>query len=260
MKRLKSQRMIRSLATMFQSLMLLTSVHVYASEDASIDAHSQQIESVLDKLEKRMMDQEGTPYTYGEVEGISKERTKPVDEKQSKPITQNKPIIGKPIENRTLDEIDRKIQQQDAGLEKLETSTRLMRENLLDQSTTDNQVTIEVKLTDPKNTALQSLVVRVDGSLVFNQTASSAMWIPEDIVPIYKGPMQPGAHTIKVDATLVRIEKNGLPLLGWAPQSISKQFSFEIKTGKHSSNLSVDLETTENKSGKAVATLRELIQ
>jgi hypothetical protein len=221
------------------------------------DSHSQKIESVLDRLESKYLDKEAAPLTYDDSEKSKKALDAPPVE--TKTITPREPIIGKTPNQSALNNIQAKIKEHESQIDILEADARKMKSELIEGSVIDNMISIEAKLKDHKTSGIQALTAKVDGSLLFNQTDPAGMWIPASSIPIYHGPMQPGEHTIEVTAVLTKVQPAGLPLAGWTPQQVTKAFKVHVPDGKAAKIFTVELSTTDQKSGKAHAEIKDVL-
>jgi hypothetical protein len=219
------------------------------------DVQSEKVESILDKLETKFLDREAAPLTYEESKQPSKSAgAKPIETLQ---INERKPIEGKTPNQKILQEIQAKISTYDTQVDLLEADSRKSKSDLIDQSNTNNSVHLEAKLSSAKTAVLQSLTVRIDGSLIFNQSDAAGMWIPTSAISLYQGPVQPGEHTVDVEAVLSRVNESGIPVSGWVSQRVAKKFSFEIPAGSVAKKISIVLDAGEGRSTKATAQLIE---
>lgn len=233
--------------------MLTTEAFVFAATSET-DQQSTRIESVLDKLEARYLDRESAPLTYDEQR--AKAMTPPGKPAESITV-KREPITGKTPNQKILSEIQSKINEYENQIDSLEADARKMKSQVIQGSTTDNLITIEAKLKNAKTAGIQALTAKVDGSLLFNQVDPAGMWMPSSTVSIYHGPMQPGDHTIELTAVLTKTNSNGLAVAGWTPQQVQRSFKISLPDGKVRKHIVIELDTSSEQSGKAVAKLTE---
>lgn len=222
------------------------------------DKQSDKIESVLDKLENRYLDREAGPLTFDEQAKTPGAEKKPVEVLE---IKSKSPIEAQTPNGRVLKDIQGKITEYDNQLDALEADARKLKANLVEGSSTDNQVHVDVTLKEPKTASLRTLTAKIDGSTLFNQNDPSGMWIPAKSIAIYQGPMQPGSHRIEVTAVVTRTNASGLALAGWNQQQLVQSFTFDVPEGKVRKVVTVELTPGSEKTQKASAKLnQELIE
>lgn len=241
--------------TIFTVIFAISSEVFGASKASDTDQQSQKIESVLDKLESKFLDRENAPLTYDETRA---QAMKPAEKSvKSIEISPKQPITGKTPNQNMLKEIQAKINEYENQVDSLEADSRKMKSQVIQGSTTDNLITIEAKLKNAKTSSLQAMTAKVDGSLMFNQVDPAGMWIPSSTITIYHGPMQPGDHKIEITAVLARTNEQGIAVAGWTPQQVKQSFTVSLPEGKVRKHMIVELDTSKDQSGKAVANLME---
>ncbi|MCX6126853.1 MAG: hypothetical protein NTV34_19185, partial [Proteobacteria bacterium] len=144
--------------------------------DADTDKQSDKMDSVLDKLESRFLDKEASPLTYDEQR--TKAMTPSGKPTESIKINKKEPIIGQTPNHKILNEIQLKLNEYENQVDALEADARRFKGQVIQNSTTDNYVTIEAKLKDSKTSNLRAFTSKIDGSLTFNQVDPAGMWMP----------------------------------------------------------------------------------
>ena len=229
-----------------------------AVTSANADTQSDKIESVLDKLENRYLDREAGPLTFEEQAKTPGTEKKPVEVLE---IKAKDPIEAQTPNGKVLKDIQGKITEYDNQLDTLEADARKLKSNLVEGSSTDNQVNVDVTLKDPKTASLRTLTAKIDGSTLFNQSEPSGMWIPAKSIAIYQGPMQPGSHRVEITAVVTRTNSSGLAVAGWNQQQIVQSFLFDVPEGKVRKAVTVELSPGSEKAQKATAKLnQELVE
>jgi len=219
------------------------------------DKQSQKVESILDQLETKYLDRESIPLTYDE------ERTKimapPSKTKETLNVTKTEPIVGQTPNQKMLGEIQNKLNEYDNEVDTLEADARRFKVRAIQAANSDNVVVIEARLKDQKRSSLRNLSSRIDGSLTFSQMSHTGIWIPTASLTLYNGPMQPGEHTIEINAVVDKTSSEGLAISGWTPMSINQTFTFKIEPGKQRKHFWVEFDTPESSDGKPVVKLAE---
>lgn len=230
---------------------------VVSAVTGNTDKQADKIESVLDKLESRYLDRESGPLTYEEQNKAAANDKKPAEIMEIKPKS---PIQAETPNGRILKDIQGKITEYDNQLDSLEADARKLKAGLIEGSTIDNQVTVDVRLKNPKTASMRTLTAKIDGSTLFNQNDPAGMWIPAKSIAIYQGPMQPGAHRLEVTAVVTRTNADGLALSGWNQQQVIQSFTFDVPEGKVRKTVAVEIEVGNAKDEKATAKLDETQQ
>jgi hypothetical protein len=227
-------------------------------ETSQADAQSQKIESVLDRLESKFLDREAAPLTFDEQKTEpAKGKVKNQDAKEIVTVPKREPIEAATPNQKILKDIQEKINEYESQLDSLETDTRKTKHNMIETSVSSHALVLDARLKDSKKSTLQSLTVRLDGSLVYNQVDTAGVWIPTAVIELYHGPVQPGEHKVDVTAVLTRANEQGIPVAGWTPQQVTKSFRFEVGQGRVEKQVTIQLDTTGERAGKALAELME---
>ena len=226
---------------------------------AEATEQSKSLESVLDKLEHRLLDRESQPLTYDE----KKAEARPADIRAQKEpasaieIKNDAPIGAQTPNSKALNQIQKKINEYDSEIDILESETRKLRTDVVEASAVDNAVTLEVKLKDPGQSTLRTLTARLDGSLIFNQTDPAGIWIPGKSVTVFQGPTQPGEHRIDITATTMNTNRDGLPVQNWQQKLIKETFTVTVPDGKQRRSWTIEFDASEAEGSKNVAKLIE---
>ena len=224
------------------------------------DKSSEKLDSVLDKLEQRLIDREADPLTQSE-ENAAK---KPKSDKQSgkNPTQKYAPKAAAKVSGQTpaaknIKEIQSKINEYDNRIEILESDLRRLRSSIYDASVTDNQVMLEVKSNDGSNFIIKTLTARLDGSTLYDQSEASGLWMPSRSIPLFFGPLKPGDHQLEVVATIAPAASSGLESPTWKNKSLQQSFNFAIPDGKARKHLSIEITDQGTDGTRPVAKLTE---
>jgi hypothetical protein len=228
-----------------------------AANDTS-DAAAKKVESVLDKLEKRLIDREGSPLT--DEEDLSRATLKPAKGKAPTATYNAKnpaQIKGQTPSGKNLKEVQLKINDYDNKIEALESDLRKLRAGIYEGSATDNQIMLDVRTAKDSKFIIRTLATRLDGNTLFNQTDPAGLWMPSKEIPMFFGPLQPGEHRIDITATIAPLTIDGLELPTWKHKSIQQSFSFTVGDGKIRKEISIEIEAPKNDGAQPTAKLTE---
>jgi len=224
------------------------------------DKSSEKLDSVLDKLEKQLIDREADPLTQSEDNAAKNQK---FDKKSGKNPTQKyapkaaAKVSGQTPAAKNIKEIQSKINEYDNRIEILESDLRRLRSSIYDTSVTDNQVMLEVKSNDGTNFIIKTLTARLDGSTLYDQSEASGLWMPSRSIPLFFGPLKPGDHQLEVVATIAPAGSSGLESPTWKNKSLQQSFNFAIPDGKARKHLSIEITDQGNDGTRPVAKLTE---
>ena len=230
----------------------------FALSAGTADVQSRKIENVLDKLEKRLIDREGSPFT--EEEDLSLKKPKSAKESPVKETYQPKSpgkIKGSTPSGKNLMEIQKKINEYDSRIEILESDLRRLRAGVYEGSVTDNQVMLNVKTSNDAKYIIRTLTTRLDGNTLYNQLDPAGLWMPTREIPIFYGPLQPGEHRVDLTATIAPVTPEGLELPTWQHKSVQQSFSFNIPDGKIRKSLIIEISEPKSAGSHPIAKLTE---
>lgn len=224
------------------------------------DKSSEKLDSVLEKLEKRLIDREADPLTQSE-ENDTKNQ-KPDKQSDKNPTQKYAPKAAAKVSAQTpaaknIKEIQSKINEYDNRIEILESDLRRLRSSIYDASVTDNQVMLEVKSNDSSNFIIKTLTARLDGSTLYDQSEGSGLWMPSRSIPLFFGPLKPGDHQLEILATIAPAASSGVESPTWKNKSLQQSLSFAIPDGKSRKHLSIEITDQGNDGSKPVAKLTE---
>lgn len=224
----------------------------------STDAHAKQIESVLDRLEKRLIDKESSPLTQEENERAAVEESSNPNKKQPEQRYVPKAaasIKGQTQSGKNIMELQKKLNEYDNRIEILESDMRRVRSNLNDAAVTDNVVSLQIK-TDPKRpVTLKTLAAQLDGNTLYSQIDPAGLWIPSKMISLFYGPLKPGAHKLDITTTLATSPEDAASASTWKQKALTQSFEFNIPEGKQRKSITVEIGQSPNGDGSPVAVL-----
>lgn len=242
----------------FLAALLLCSIQAFGKdEDLS------NVNSVLDRLEKRLLDQEADGLTFDE--RSSKDATpakRPRKDSGFDINTELKFEKGEKIEGDTpnrqeLSVISDAIKSIENQADQLASSIQKTKQTIIDDASINNFIAIEAALAETDAAAIKSLNIKLDGYAVYELQEASGLWLPSKSIPLFSGPMQPGTHKIELEARLVIRENAGLPLNSDVLKIVSKTFDIAVPVGTKKSRYVISITPPGKDSDKADATMKE---
>ncbi len=221
------------------------------------EAAANRVDSVLDRLEKRLLDEESEVLTFGERELPPPSK----DEEQAaqKIKMPKKTVEAEAEETARLRELASAVSQLETQIEQLAADTSKTRQRIMEEARVDNFVSIEARLTTESLASIRSMRVRLDGYDVYEVSDEAGLWLPSSKIPVYNGPLQPGSHRLDVEVRLVLKQREGLPLNSDVFRMVSQSFELKIPDGKIRSRYLVNIAAPKDGSDKATATLETIV-
>jgi hypothetical protein len=243
---------------------LLAALAAHAVLGASTPALAQSedrlksVDSILDRLESRLLDQESDGLTFGE-------KLPPPD--TGAPATRYKfdgkggagKVEAKTDEQTELRAIATMIDELEGQVDQLASSVQKTKQSILDEAGIDNFIAVEARLTEADAAALTALTIRLDGFDVYAVQDASGLWLPARMIPLYAGPLQPGRHRIDLEARLAMKHDAALPLNGDVYRFVNKSFDITVPGGTVNTRYVISILPPAKLDGAADATIKEAI-
>jgi len=215
----------------------------------------EKVDSVLDRLEKRIIEEEGAGLTFGE-----KSLTGSDDEGNGAKIKiKGSParVSGELPEAKKLRDIASGIAQLESEIDQLSSEVQRTRQKIMEEARVDNMVLIETLISGKDTASLKMLRVKLDGYVIYSVSEESGLWLPAKSVPLYSGPLQPGSHRLDFEARIAVKESTSLPLNSDVSRFVSQSFDLRIPDGRQTTKYTVTIDPDTNSAGKASAKIDE---
>ncbi len=218
-----------------------------------------QVDSVLDRLEKRLLDDESEGLTFDE-------RNRPAGRSEPAAPPTKKLKFGKAriesggsSEQTMIKNITTAVSELESQIDLLATNVQKTKQSVLDEASIDNHIDVEAVLSDTDAAAIKSLKIKLDGYPLYELDDTSGLWLPSKSVPLYSGPLQPGTHRLDLEARLVVRGKESLPVNGNVYRFVNKTFQLAVPGGTTSSRYVITITTPTKIEETADATIKEII-
>ena len=234
--------------------LIVLAPHARAQDEAAT-----RVDSVLDRLERRLLDQESDGLTVGEktqapfgaTNGDTDGPASQINIKKKTKIEATTP------QRDAMKDLGQAIAALDAEVDQYASGIQKTKQAILDEAHIDNFITVDAKLTDTDVAAITTLTVRVDGFAVYELKESSGLWLPSNMVPLYAGPLKPGNHRIDLEARIVMKPKKALPMNGDVYRFVNKSFDLSIPGGAKTAKYTISIFPPEKLDGTADAVIKE---
>ncbi len=245
----------------FATVLILAPANQIIARQDNTDAHAKRIESVLDRLEKRLIDKESSPLTTEENDRIAADAKSSVNASQQAdqkyvPKAPAK-IKGQTQAGRNLQELQKKINEYDSRIEILESDMRKLSSTTQDNGTTDNVVSLQIKTDSERPVVMKTLAATLDGQTLYSQIDPAGLWIPSKIISLFYGPLKPGSHRLEITSTVSTTTDEATAAGSWKQKALSQTFEFTVPEGKQRKSITVEIGQSANGGGTPTATMFE---
>ncbi len=230
--------------------LLLGIVLVTLGAAAAAAEKSKSVDSILDRLEKRLMDEERGVMDMGDEAGASMQKA---DEIITTYEGKGQVIQAVPQRSRPLADVEEAVDQLVRDVDQLGSDVQSHRQKILEAARIDNVVEILVAPDDAKKTSLRTIDVEIDGVNVYRISQDAGLWLTQKSIPVYLGPMKPGAHELSFTARVARKSGEKLTYDASGYGTVNQKFAFKIPDGKSKKRFVVKVAAPDkgNETGKA---------
>lgn len=236
------------------SLIALSSAFIL-SDGAKAQKDLEKVDSVLDRLEKRILEEEGEGLTFGEKSLGSKDDDRPTIKIKMK--GEGGKTLGELPEAKQMREIASGISELEVQIDQLTADVQRTRQKILEEARVDNIVLIETNIKGADTASLKMLRAKLDGYVVYGVSEEGGLWIPARSAPLFSGPLQPGSHRLDIEARIAIRESANMPLNTDVSRYISQSFELRIPDGKQTTKYTVVIDPSTDGTGRATAKLEE---
>jgi hypothetical protein len=248
----------------FLTIFVVTSLVVVSTSAFGADAKNSesrvgQVDTILDRLEKRLLDQEADGMTFGDRRSELNFLRQPLEGKVKKYQFKGGKIESKAPEKDRLKAIEVLVSDLERQVDALAAKVQKTKQSVIDDATLGNNIVVDAELEGVDKATIKSMRVRLDGYELYSVSDASGLWLPAKILPIYSGPLQPGSHRIDLEVRLMLRSNPDLPLNTDVYRLLSKSFSMTVGGGATQSRFVIDIKAPETMDAAADANLKEII-
>lgn len=212
---------------------LLFTFSAFGIDDKKLD----QVESILDRLERQLMERERRNL-FPDI-GSSNKQSKPAADQriviEPTTISGNLPDQGALNEfSKTVDQIEDELASLGGELENLKQKIRRGTQN-------DSLIEISALIPNPDQVSIREFEVRLDGFPIYQLNRSGGLWMPRKQIPIFAGPLAPGKHDLEFYARVVKKISEDLPVDTSIFHLYQQKFQFEVEEGTNKKGFRITL-------------------
>ena len=213
---------------------------------------NKQTETILDRLERRLLEQERKALSFGNTDLTNRKEPKTKFSYKGQDIPQNSVLV------QDLSKLSKAVSELEQHVEFLAGEVQSVKQKILQDTSIDNTVQIDTVLTNPSKFAFRTISIMIDEHNIFSQNASSGLWNPTGSIPIFIGPMSPGKHQIRIKARLVGKTMTDLPLENGRFVFINEVYDFKVPVGHVYKKWTINISSPESVTSSAKVVMKEV--
>ncbi len=225
----------------------LSSLPGLTSAALAKDSNTIEVESILDRLEKKLTDNESGGLTFNEkMEPATKDGKMPKPSASYSFQHDEAGRAGKTGASGPIDDsetIIKGLSDAVAGLEtqveRLHADVQKARLKVIEDARVDNFVQMDAEFRGIDKATLRSLVVKIDGVEVYRAADAGGLWMPSSKLPLFAGPVPPGSHKLSIDAAVMVREGGNVPVSADVTRRMEKEFEFSMPDGKERRTINI---------------------
>ncbi|HYX33675.1 MAG TPA: hypothetical protein VE954_11215 [Oligoflexus sp.] len=166
-------------------------------------------ENVLDRLERKLMEQEAaTLRITAPPVSSSKSRKGPV-QRFDMPAS----VMAAPLPHEAgFDSIAKDLRELEQDADELSGQVEKLKADFLTMADKGNFVEIKLVIEDPNAMVVRSMGLTINKHPVYETQDREGQWLPAPEVLLYAGPLEPGTHELNLKGRIVRRYENNVPL------------------------------------------------
>ncbi|WP_141731116.1 hypothetical protein [Oligoflexus tunisiensis] len=176
---------------------------------ASSPKHRESTESVLDRLERKLMEQEAaTLRITAPPVSRPKKSKEPVQRIEMPASVMAAPLPLEP----GFDAIAKDLRELEQDADELSGQVEKLKSDFLAMADKGNFVEIKLVIEDPNAMVVRSMALTIDTHPVYETQDHEGQWMPGPEILLYAGPMEPGTHELNLKGRIVRRHEGNVPL------------------------------------------------
>lgn len=176
---------------------------------ASAPKRSESTENILDRLERKLMEQEAATLRITAPPVSANKTGKAPAQRFDMPAS----VMAAPLPHEAgFDGIAKELRELEQDADELSGQVEKLKADFLAMADKGNFVEIKLVIEDPNAMVLRSMALTVDKHPVYETQDREGQWIPGPEVLLYAGPMEPGTHELNLKGRIVRRYESNVPL------------------------------------------------
>lgn len=176
---------------------------------ASAPKRSESTESILDRLERKLMEQEAATLRITAPPVSASKNNKAPVQRFDMPAS----VMAAPLPHEAgFDSIAKDLRELEQDADELSGQVEKLKADFLAMADKGNFVEIKLVIEDPNAMVVRTIALTIDKHPVYETQDREGQWIPGPEVLLYAGPMEPGTHELNLKGRIVRRYESNVPL------------------------------------------------
>lgn len=176
---------------------------------ASAPKRSASTENILDRLERKLMEQEAATLRITAPPQSANKNSKAPVQRFDMPAS----VMSAPLPHESgFDSIAKDLRELEQDADELSGQVEKLKADFLAMADKGNFVEIKLVIEDPNAMVVRSMALTIDKHPVYETQDREGQWIPGPEVLLYAGPMEPGTHELNLKGRIVRRYESNVPL------------------------------------------------
>lgn len=235
-------------------LIIYISIPLTWANSALAQKGIKEAESILDRLEKRLLDQEYESLKFDDPK-VERKKKNNIVKKQFK-FNSNRVIQPRKSRNdQQFDKLEMAVYELEIEVEQLTADIQEAKRYILENAKLDNYVEITTELKETDKTIIRSLSAKLDNYTIYKIDETTGFWVSSANIPLYSGPLSPGKHTLIFQARVARRVDNNLPINNDTYHVIKEKYELVVPADKTRKKWSIVIESPQKTNFQAKAKL-----
>lgn len=176
---------------------------------ASAPKHSESTENILERLERKLMEQEAATLRITAPPLSSNKNSQAPVKRFDMPAS----VMAAPLPHESgFESIEKDLRELEQDTDEISGQTEKLKADFLAMADKGNFVEIKLVIDDPNAMVVRSMTLTIDKHPVYETQDREGQWIPGSEILLYAGPMEPGTHEINLKGRIVRRYESNVPL------------------------------------------------
>ena len=201
----------------------------------------QEVESMIDRLEKKIMQQE-----IGNMLPDKSLRQSPgkSDTSYQYPVTTIEPP---PSAKTDYSQIEEALERIESEVIQLSADVEEMKSKVERQTDFDSFIEVVAELENPDRSHIRELSIQINDYEVFSLNPEVGLWSARKQLPLFSGPLPSGKHLVKLSARVVVTDRGELPIASNVFQVYHQTFNIDVSASKTKKGYRIKFPATEEK-------------
>ncbi len=179
------------------------------SADCFAQKRNESGENILDRLERKLMEQEAATLRITSPTARANRDKKTPVQKFDMPAS----VMAAPLPHaQSFDSIAKDIRELEQDADEMSGQVEKLKADFMAMADKGNFIEIKLMIEEPDAMVVRSMELTIDKHSVYATQDREGQWLPGPEVLLYSGPMEPGTHELNLKARIVRKFGENLPI------------------------------------------------